>query len=82
MRQWSIATIVWRQDGASPFFVAAQNGHVDTCQVLLDHRASVDLPRNVSGCSLLGCYVTKIAEVIPTLIGAQCSAVTSCTSTV
>ncbi len=38
------------QDETTPLYMAAQNGHAETCRILLDHGASVDLQDNVSGC--------------------------------
>ncbi|XP_071950050.1 uncharacterized protein [Antedon mediterranea] len=34
------------QDGASPLYLAAQNGHTDVCTILLKAGAKFDLPRN------------------------------------
>ena len=36
------------QNGACALLVAAENGHVDVTQSLLQYRATVDLKRNVS----------------------------------
>ena len=49
--------VCW-QDGTSPLLLAAQNGHVDICKILLDHQASVNLQSSVSGFSRKSVLIT------------------------
>ena len=35
-----------RNDGATPLFIASQNGHVDVVSVLLEQGADIDKARN------------------------------------
>ena len=35
------------QEGASSLYLATQEGHLDVVKFLIQHKASVDLPRNV-----------------------------------
>ena len=36
-------------DGVAPLMIACQNGHADVVEILLEGKANVDLPTNVSG---------------------------------
>ena len=35
------------QNGATPLFIAAQKGHLETCRELIERGASIDLPFQV-----------------------------------
>jgi ankyrin repeat protein len=39
---------VIRQDGATPLYASAQNGHLEVCKLLLDKGADVNKANNVS----------------------------------
>ena len=47
--QWLLCTVtITLQDGATALFIACQNGHVSTVQLLVDAGASLDVRTNVS----------------------------------
>ena len=35
------------QDGVTPLYVAAQNGHLETCRELIERGATIDMPLQV-----------------------------------
>ena len=41
--------LCYSQNGVSALIVAAENGHIDVMESLLQHKASLELKRNVSG---------------------------------
>jgi ankyrin repeat protein len=43
-----VCDCVIHQDGATPLYVAAQNGHLEVCKMLLDKGADVGKGMNVS----------------------------------
>ena len=47
-----ISVLCFTQNGATPLFVAAQNGHLHVVEILIAAHAKVDLARDVSSDSL------------------------------
>ena len=54
-----------RQDGATPLYISAQNGHKDTVLALLQAGATVDAKGPVRGAALLSLMSRAIARLLP-----------------
>ena len=52
------------QDGATPLFIASQNGHSDVVNILIRSGAGVDVPENVSNCKLVWYFFCSEHELL------------------
>ena len=45
------------QNGATPLFIAAEKGHLETCRELIERGASIDQPLNVRATLISSKYI-------------------------
>eukprot|EP00803_Ostreobium_quekettii_P007107 evm.model.scf_767.1 EVM.evm.TU.scf_767.1 scf_767:25225-28318(+) len=70
---------MWIQGGATPLFVAAQNGEVEVVRCLLQGGATVDRPNKDGATALYIAAQNKHVEVVEALIEAKADVNHACT---